>query len=71
MFFEKIFVLRPWKALFVTADDDIHEWWFRWQLDRYSLLYGMLFALLYFAVTQVIARQWRFHKLRYITDALL
>lgn len=35
VFFEKIFVMRPWKALFVTTDDDIHEWWFRWQLDRY------------------------------------
>nr|XP_027211250.1 N-acetylneuraminate 9-O-acetyltransferase-like [Penaeus vannamei] len=52
VFFEKIFVMRPWKALFVTTDDDIHEWWFRWQLDRYSLLYGMVFALLYFALTQ-------------------
>lgn len=32
--FEKIFVTRPWKALFVTTDDDIHEWWSRWKLDR-------------------------------------
>ena len=29
VFFEKVFVTRPWKALFVTTDDDIHEWWFR------------------------------------------
>ncbi|KAF4524562.1 hypothetical protein B566_EDAN017447 [Ephemera danica] len=35
VFFEKVFVTRPWKALFVTTDDDIHEWWFRWKLDRY------------------------------------
>ena len=35
VFFEKVFVTRPWKALFVTIDDDIHEWWFRWKLDRY------------------------------------
>ena len=34
VFFERIFVTRPWKALFVTTDDDIHEWWFRWKLDR-------------------------------------
>ncbi|XP_018325251.1 N-acetylneuraminate 9-O-acetyltransferase [Agrilus planipennis] len=47
VFFEKIFVTRPWKALFVTIDDDIHEWWSRWKLDRYSSLYGMVFATLY------------------------
>ncbi len=35
MFFEKVFLTRPWKALFVTTDDDIREWWFRWRLDRY------------------------------------
>ncbi|XP_071552262.1 N-acetylneuraminate (7)9-O-acetyltransferase [Panulirus ornatus] len=52
VFFEKIFVMRPWKALFVTTDDDIHEWWFRWQLDRYSILYGMVFSLLYNGLTQ-------------------
>ncbi|KAH1010703.1 hypothetical protein HUJ05_004957 [Dendroctonus ponderosae] len=46
VFFEKIFVTRPWKALFVTTDDDIHEWWFRWKLDRYSIIYGMCFSLL-------------------------
>ncbi|KAF2361372.1 Cas1p 10 TM acyl transferase domain [Trinorchestia longiramus] len=52
VFFEKVFVLRPWKALFVTTDDDIHEWWFRWQLDRHSVLYGAVFALLYRAALQ-------------------
>ncbi|XP_050049106.1 N-acetylneuraminate (7)9-O-acetyltransferase isoform X3 [Dermacentor andersoni] len=35
VFFEKIFVTRPWKALFVTTDDSIKEWWFRWKIDRY------------------------------------
>jgi len=45
VFFEKVFVTRPWKALFVTTDDDIHEWWFRWKLDRYSIIYGCLFSL--------------------------
>ncbi|XP_054721420.1 N-acetylneuraminate 9-O-acetyltransferase-like [Uloborus diversus] len=44
VFFEKIFVTRPWKALFVTTDDSIKEWWFRWKIDRYSVTYGMLFA---------------------------
>lgn len=46
VFFEKVFVTRPWKALFVTTDDDIHEWWSRWKLDRYSALYGMLFGVI-------------------------
>ncbi|KAL3275434.1 hypothetical protein HHI36_020195 [Cryptolaemus montrouzieri] len=46
VFFEKIFVTRPWKALFVTTDDDIREWWLRWRLDRYSVMYGMGFAVL-------------------------
>ena len=46
VFFEKVFVTRPWKALFVTTDDDIHEWWFRWKLDRFSIVSGSLFALI-------------------------
>lgn len=46
VFFEKIFVTRPWKALFVTIDDDIHEWWSRWKLDRYSVMYGMIFGVI-------------------------
>ena len=45
VFFERVFVTRPWKALFVTTDDDIHEWWFRWKLDRYSIAAGGIFAL--------------------------
>ncbi|XP_034250160.1 N-acetylneuraminate 9-O-acetyltransferase isoform X2 [Thrips palmi] len=45
VFFEKVFVTRPWKALFVTTDDDIHEWWFRWKLNRYSVSYGMIYAV--------------------------
>lgn len=47
VFFERIFVTRPWKALFVTTDDDIHEWWYRWKLDRYSISYGMIFAAMF------------------------
>ena len=35
VFFENIFLIRPWKALFVTTDDSIQEWWFRWKIDRY------------------------------------
>ncbi|KAI8775745.1 N-acetylneuraminate 9-O-acetyltransferase [Biomphalaria glabrata] len=47
VFFEKVFLTRPLKALFVTSDDSIHEWRFRWQLDRFSPVYGMLFAFGY------------------------
>nr|CAI5835753.1 unnamed protein product [Callosobruchus analis] len=53
VFFEKVFVTRPWKALFVTTDDDIHEWWSRWKLDRYSSMYGMMFA-----VIMILARRF-------------
>ncbi|XP_039285449.1 N-acetylneuraminate 9-O-acetyltransferase-like [Nilaparvata lugens] len=45
VFFEKVFVTRPWKALFVTTDDDIHDWWYRWKLDRYSMSYGVVFGM--------------------------
>lgn len=56
VFFEKVFVTRPWKALFVTTDDDIHEWWFRWKLDRYSVMYGMGFA-----VTLLLAQRYNIY----------
>lgn len=49
VFFQKIFVTRPWKALFVNSDDDIHQWWLLWKQDRYSMAYGIMFALAYLA----------------------
>lgn len=52
VFFEKIFVTRPWKALFVTTDDSIKEWWFRWKIDRYGVAFGMLFAFAYHLLKQ-------------------
>lgn len=52
VFFEKIFVTRPWKALFVTVDDSIKEWWFRWKIDRYSIAFGMLFAFAHHLLKQ-------------------
>ncbi|CAB0017001.1 unnamed protein product [Nesidiocoris tenuis] len=45
VFFEKVFLTRPWKALFVTTDDDISEWWVRWKMNRYSMCYGVVFGL--------------------------
>ncbi|XP_041374729.1 N-acetylneuraminate 9-O-acetyltransferase-like [Gigantopelta aegis] len=47
VFFEKVFLTRPFKGMFVMSDDSIHEWRFRWQLDRYSVVFGMLFAFGY------------------------
>ncbi|KAG7295882.1 hypothetical protein JYU34_020966 [Plutella xylostella] len=47
VFFQKIFVTRPWKALFVNSDDDIHQWWLRWKQDRYSMTYGIIFGTAY------------------------
>jgi hypothetical protein len=47
VFFERIFVTRPWKALFVSVDDDIREWWHRWKLDRYTITFGMIFAAMF------------------------
>ncbi|RWS30776.1 hypothetical protein B4U80_10615 [Leptotrombidium deliense] len=52
VFFEKIFLTRPWKALFVTTDDSIKEWWFRWRIDRFSAPVGMLFAFGYNVLKQ-------------------
>ncbi|CAH0693930.1 unnamed protein product [Spodoptera exigua] len=49
VFFQKIFVTRPWKALFVNSDDDIHQWWLQWKQDRYSMAFGIMFALAYLA----------------------
>ncbi|KAK3082767.1 hypothetical protein FSP39_004725 [Pinctada imbricata] len=57
VFFEKVFLTRPIKSLFVTSDDSLHEWRFRWELDRYSVLYGMILAFGYqFLVKKGIIR---------------
>lgn len=49
VFFERIFLMRPWRALFVSADDFVDEWWYRFKLDRYSCAYGMIFAAVFLA----------------------
>lgn len=36
--------MRPWRALFVSTDDFVDEWWYRFKLDRYSTAYGMIFS---------------------------
>lgn len=49
--FNWIFLAWPWRALFVNtqgevgaASDDLaaHEWFFRWHLDRFTVLGGMV-----------------------------
>lgn len=49
VFFERIFLMRPWRALFVSMDDFVDEWWYRFKLDRYSTAYGMMFAAIFIA----------------------
>lgn len=44
--FEKVFMFKLWKYLFVNTDDLVSEWRDRWNLDAYSFLIGMFFGLL-------------------------
>ncbi|XP_055013218.1 N-acetylneuraminate 9-O-acetyltransferase-like [Boleophthalmus pectinirostris] len=44
--FESTFTAWPLSSLF-QLDGDIREWWFRWRLDRFAVLQGMVFAFLY------------------------
>uniref|UniRef100_A0A4W4H7V6 N-acetylneuraminate (7)9-O-acetyltransferase n=1 Tax=Electrophorus electricus TaxID=8005 RepID=A0A4W4H7V6_ELEEL len=44
--FEKVFSVWPISKLF-ELQGSIHEWWFRWKLDRFAVFHGMLFAFLY------------------------
>src|SRR4051812_1766268 len=53
-FFDLIFLTKPWAALFLKENSG-SEWFFRWRLDRYSVLQGMVFA---FAVS--VARRHGF-----------
>jgi hypothetical protein len=45
--FERIFIARPWKFLFVSGDELITEWRVRWSHDCYSFVFGMCFALIF------------------------
>uniref|UniRef100_A0A8C8C5Y7 Cas1p 10 TM acyl transferase domain-containing protein n=1 Tax=Oncorhynchus tshawytscha TaxID=74940 RepID=A0A8C8C5Y7_ONCTS len=44
--FENIFSVWPISKLF-ELNGSIHEWWFRWKLDRFAIIHGMLFAFVY------------------------
>ncbi|KAM4631021.1 N-acetylneuraminate (7)9-O-acetyltransferase isoform 1-T1 [Polymixia lowei] len=45
-FFGSIFSMWPISKLF-ELNGSIHEWWFRWKLDRFAVIHGMLFAFIY------------------------
>ncbi|XP_058475744.1 N-acetylneuraminate 9-O-acetyltransferase isoform X2 [Solea solea] len=44
--FENIFSMWPISQLF-ELNGSIHEWWFRWKLDRFAVIHGMVFAFIY------------------------
>uniref|UniRef100_A0AAY4E5C5 N-acetylneuraminate (7)9-O-acetyltransferase n=1 Tax=Denticeps clupeoides TaxID=299321 RepID=A0AAY4E5C5_9TELE len=45
-FFESVFSVWPVSSLF-ELHGSVHEWWFRWKLDRFVMIHGMLFAFIY------------------------
>lgn len=45
-FFESIFSAWPISRFF-ELHGSVHEWWFRWKLDRFVVFHGMLFAFIY------------------------
>ncbi|KAI4878598.1 hypothetical protein NFI96_029293, partial [Prochilodus magdalenae] len=45
-FFESVFSVWPISKLF-ELQGSIHEWWFRWKLDRFAVIHGMVFAFVY------------------------
>ncbi|XP_054618961.1 N-acetylneuraminate 9-O-acetyltransferase isoform X2 [Dunckerocampus dactyliophorus] len=44
--FDSIFSVWPISKLF-ELNGSISEWWFRWKLDRFAVIHGMLFAFIY------------------------
>ncbi|KAJ8267535.1 hypothetical protein COCON_G00127070 [Conger conger] len=44
--FDAVFSVWPISTLF-ELQGSVHEWWFRWKLDRFAVIHGMLFAFAY------------------------
>ncbi|XP_071822424.1 N-acetylneuraminate (7)9-O-acetyltransferase-like isoform X2 [Apostichopus japonicus] len=44
--FDLIFDIPPTNELFRWPGTNLYEWWFRWQLDRYVVPFGMAFSFL-------------------------
>nr|XP_019946256.1 PREDICTED: CAS1 domain-containing protein 1 [Paralichthys olivaceus] len=51
-FFESIFSMWPISKFF-ELNGSIHEWWFRWKLDRFAVIHGMLFAFVYLVLQKL------------------
>ncbi|XP_078723107.1 N-acetylneuraminate (7)9-O-acetyltransferase isoform X1 [Lampetra fluviatilis] len=51
-FFEKMFSFWPLSELF-ELNGNLNEWWFRWQLDRFSVVQGMLFGFGYLTLRRL------------------
>ncbi|XP_071942730.1 N-acetylneuraminate (7)9-O-acetyltransferase-like [Antedon mediterranea] len=51
--FQSLFDWWPMLKLFAWPGTSLHEWWFRWQLDRYIVGYGMLFAFGYISLISI------------------
>ncbi|XP_062265499.1 N-acetylneuraminate 9-O-acetyltransferase isoform X1 [Platichthys flesus] len=51
-FFESIFSMWPISNFF-ELNGSIHEWWFRWKLDRFAVIHGMLFAFIYLVLQKL------------------
>lgn len=45
VFFQRFFMAKLWKYLFLNSDDLLSEWRERWGLDAFSFVVGMFFAL--------------------------
>ncbi|XP_066263455.1 N-acetylneuraminate 9-O-acetyltransferase-like isoform X1 [Branchiostoma lanceolatum] len=58
--FESLFSWWPAVQLF-QLDGSIREWWFRWQLDRYAVSYGMFFAFTYLGLKKLQIIDDSFH----------
>eukprot|EP00058_Branchiostoma_floridae_P013061 XP_002598549.1 hypothetical protein BRAFLDRAFT_66940 [Branchiostoma floridae] len=58
--FESLFSWWPAVQLF-QLEGSIREWWFRWQLDRYAVSYGMFFAFTYLGLKKLQIIDDSFH----------
>lgn len=54
-FFYMLFGIPPVNELFQFPGTSLYEWWFRWQLDRYVVPFGMIFS---FSLLTSKAKGW-------------
>lgn len=51
VFFERIFLMRPWRALFVSADDFVDDWWYRFKVKIVNYSSNRQFNLIHCSST--------------------